>query len=100
VTTSTQDGPHHHRIALLIIRYETRIEDNKRWQRTQLPDSPFTVMGASGKWHAYSSTVRVEWAEDAHDKPQIIDPNDDLPDDVPCGSMVYIRPQVIALDGA
>ena len=47
-----------------------------------------------------SSTVRVEWAEDAHDKPQIIDPNDDLPDDVPCGSMVYIRPQVIALDGA
>ena len=87
-------------IALLIIRYETRIEDTKRWQRTQLPGSPFTVMGASGKWHAYSSTVRVEWAEDADDKPQIIDPNDDLPDDVPCGSMVYIRPQVMALDGA
>ena len=78
----------------LVIRYETRIEDNKRWQRTQLPGSPFTVIGASGKWHAYSSTVLVEWAEDAHDKPQIIDPNDDLPDDVPCGSIVYIRPQV------
>ena len=79
----------------LLMWYETPLDGRKRWERTQLPGSPFAITCKPGRYNALKSTVLVEWAEDADTQtPQILDPDDDLPDDVPVGSTVFIRPQV------